>query len=262
MADRTVGPGAGTGADGRGDAWDLLPAYALDAVDDLERRAVERLLDADPDARRALDEYRDVVAAFAVEQAPPAEAREAVLARVAATPQTTEGAPTGSVAPVRGAAPSSGGSSAGRARRRWGVAAVAAAAVLAVAVPTTVAVRATQEQARLQEQADVVAQMIADPAATIVRGDVAGGGEASVLVAGDDYLFRASDLPGAGDDRDYQLWVVGADGGVTSAGVLPDREGTVERLVQDVPGVGVAVSVEPEGGSQQPTTDPIVALVG
>ncbi|WP_139316004.1 anti-sigma factor, partial [Cellulosimicrobium sp. CUA-896] len=145
-------------------------------------------------------------------------------------------------------------------RRRWGVVAAAAAAVLAVAVPTTVAVRATQEQARLQEQADVVAQMLTDPTATILRGDVAGGGEASVLVAGDDYLFRATGLPDAGDDQDYQLWVVGDDGGVTSAGLLEDRDGTVEQLVQDAPGVGLAVSVEPEGGSEQPTTDPIVVL--
>lgn len=264
MADPTFGGAAagpgGPGDDGRGDAWDLLPAYALDAVDDLERRAVERLLDADPDARRALDEYRDVVAAFAVEQAPPPAARDAVLARVAATPQTT--GPAGPASPGDAAPASSRGPAAARARRRWGVAAVAAAAVLAVAVPTTVAVRATQEQTRLQEQADVVVQMLADPSATIVRGEVTGGGEASVLVAGDDYLFRATDLPGAGDERDYQLWVVGDDGGVTSAGVLPDSDGTVERLVQDVPGVGLAVSVEPEGGSEQPTTDPIVALVG
>jgi anti-sigma-K factor RskA len=268
VADQTFGPGGatpgpggrGAGSDdgGRVDAWELLPAYALDAVDDLDRRAVERLLDADPDARRALDEYRDVVAAFAVEQAPPAGARAAVLARVAVTPQADAAA--GSVTPAGVAAASSSGQAAARARRRWGVVAVAAAAVLAVAVPTTVAVRATQEQARLQEQADVVAQMLADPTATIVRGDVAGGGEASVLVAGDDYLFRADGLPGAGDDRDYQLWVVGADGGVTSAGLLADRDGTVERLVQDVPGVGVAVSVEPEGGSEQPTTEPVVVL--
>ncbi|MCB7136269.1 anti-sigma factor [Cellulosimicrobium marinum] len=252
-----------TDRDERGGAWDLLPAYALDAVDDLERRAVERLLDADPDARRAVDEYRDVVAAFAVEQAPPAAAREVVLARVAVTPQGARAAgaeeTAGSEGPVGPGRPE--GPADARARRRWGLVAAAAAAVVAVAVPTTVAVRATQEQTRLQEQADVVAQMLADPSATIVRGDVAGGGEASVLVAGDDYLFRASGLPGVADDQDYQLWVVSDDGAVSSAGVVEDQDGTVEQLVRDVPGVGVAVTVEPEGGSEQPTSDPVVALV-
>ncbi|WP_454044706.1 anti-sigma factor [Cellulosimicrobium sp. Marseille-Q8652] len=274
MADETFGPGGRVPEgrrpdDGRGDAWDLLPAYALDAVDDLDRRAVERLLAADPAARQALDEYRDVVAAFAVEHEPPASARDAVLARVAVTPQAERTAAGGSVPSSTGAAARSGGTTsrggggaaAARARVRWGLVAAAAAAVVAVAVPTTVAVRATQEQSRLQAQADTVTQMLADPTATIVRGEVAGGGEASVLVAGDDYLFRASELPGAGDDQDYQLWVVGDDGGVTSAGVLAEQDGTVEQLVQDAPGVGVAVTVEPEGGSEQPTTDPIVALV-
>ncbi|WP_264031313.1 anti-sigma factor [Cellulosimicrobium sp. SH8] len=270
------------GADDPRDARDLLPAYALDAVDDVERRAVERLLATDPDARRELDEYRDVVAAFAVESAPPPGLRDAVLARVAASagtgaaPGTVTGAPSDSgsdEAPRTGTDTSAGEgtgdgvvvdlAAARRARRRrWTGLAAAVAAVVAVAVPTTVAVRATQEQSRLQEQADAIARMLADPDATILHGDVAGGGQASVLAAGDDMYFRASDLPDAGDDRDYQLWVVEADGAVVSAGVLDVHDGSTSRLVQDEPGVGMAVTVEPAGGSEQPTADPVVALVG
>ncbi|MDF2808098.1 MAG: hypothetical protein K0S43_3044 [Cellulosimicrobium sp.] len=268
----------GAGAHDRSDVRDLLPAYALDAVDDVERRAVERLLAADPDARRELDEYRDVVAAFAVESAPPPALRDAVLARVAASAEA--GAAPGTVTsagsdvePATGKDTSAGEGTgdgvvvdlavARRARRRrWTGLAAAVAAVVAVAVPTTVAVRATQEQSRLQEQADAIAQMLADPDATILRGEVAGGGQASVLAAGDDMYFRASDLPDAGDDRDYQLWVVEADGAVVSAGVLDVRDGSTSRLVQDEPGVGMAVTVEPAGGSEQPTADPVVALVG
>lgn len=255
MADLTTP--RGDGAHDRPDVRDLLPAYALDAVDDVERRAVERLLAADPDARRELDEYRDVVAAFTVESAPPPALRDAVLARVAASAD---------------AAPSAGESTGGvvvdlaaarRARRRrWTGLAAAVAAVVAVAVPTTVAVRATQEQSRLEARADAIERMLADPDATILHGDVAGGGQASVLAAGDDMYFRASDLPDAGDDRDYQLWVVEPDGAVVSAGVLDVQDGSTSRLVQDEPGVGMAVTVEPAGGSEQPTTDPVVALVG
>ncbi|QUB99702.1 anti-sigma factor [Cellulosimicrobium cellulans] len=255
MADLTTPHG--DGAHDRPDVRDLLPAYALDAVDDVERRAVERLLAADPDARRELDEYRDVVAAFAVESAPPPALRDAVLARVAASAD---------------AAPSAGESTGGvvvdlaaarRARRRrWTGLAAAVAAVVAVAVPTTVAVRATQEQSRLEARADAIERMLADPDATILHGDVAGGGQASVLAAGDDMYFRASDLPDAGDDHDYQLWVVEPDGAVVSAGVLDVQDGSTSRLVQGEPGVGMAVTVEPAGGSEQPTTDPVVALVG
>lgn len=280
MADPTTP--RGDGADDRPDVRDLLPAYALDAVDDVERRAVERVLATDPDARRELDEYRDVVAAFAVESAPPPGLRDAVLARVAATAGT--GAAPGTVTGARSVAgsdeaPGTGtDTSAGEGtgdgvvvdlaaarrarRRRWTGLAAAVAAVVAVAVPTTVAVRATQEQSRLEAQADAIERMLADPDATILHGDVAGGGQASVLAAGDDMFFRASDLPDAGDDRDYQLWVVEPDGAVVSAGVLDVQDGSTSRLVQGEPGVGMAVTVEPAGGSEQPTADPVVALVG
>jgi anti-sigma-K factor RskA len=286
VADETFGRAAGAAGDGdRPDVRDLLPAYALDAVDDVERRAVERLLETDADARRELDEYRDVVAAFAVETAPPPGLRDVVLARVAGTPRERSDVPSpseaasavdagpvvdaGPAAVTGAAAPAGDGAAvvdlaaARRARRRrWTGLAAAVAAVLAVAVPTTVAVRATQEQSRLQEQVDTIAQMLADPEATILRGDVTGGGHASVLAAGDDMYFRATDLPGAGDDRDYQLWVVAADGEVASAGVLDVHDGSTTRLVQDAPGIGMAVTLEPAGGSPQPTSDPIVALVG
>ncbi|MHA7617874.1 anti-sigma factor [Cellulosimicrobium cellulans] len=253
MADPTTP--RGDGADDRPDVRDLLPAYALDAVDDVERRAVERLLAADPDARRELDEYRDVVAAFAVESAPPPALRDTVLARVAAATVPAAGESTGGVVVDLAAARRAR-------RRRWTGLAAAVAAVVAVAVPTTVAVRATQEQSRLEARADAIERMLADPDATILHGDVAGGGQASVLAAGDDMYFRASDLPDAGDDRDYQLWVVEPDGAVVSAGVLDVQDGSTSRLVQGEPGIGMAVTVEPAGGSEQPTTDPVVALVG
>lgn len=255
MADPTTP--RGDGEHDRPDVRDLLPAYALDAVDDVERRAVERLLAADPDARRELDEYRDVVAAFAVESAPPPALRDAVLARVAASAATVPpaGESTGGVVVDLAAARRAR-------RRRWTGLAAAVAAVVAVAVPTTVAVRATQEQSRLEARADAIERMLADPDATILHGAVAGGGQASVLAAGDDMYFRASDLPDAGDDRDYQLWVVEPDGAVVSAGVLDVQDGSTSRLVQGEPGVGMAVTVEPAGGSEQPTTEPVVALVG
>ncbi|MEG3614670.1 anti-sigma factor [Isoptericola haloaureus] len=257
-------------ADSTHDAWDLLPAYALDAVDDLERRTVERLLDTDPAARRALDEYREVVAAFTVNTQPPPELRDAVMSRIAqgttAAPgersAVDDGAWPGPDGETRRAHPSGDGNVVpmARRRRRWGLVAAAAAAVVAVAVPTTVAIQATVEQNQLQQQVDTVAQMMADPSAQLLRSEVAGGGQASVLVAGEDFLFSASDLPDVGSDSTYQLWLVGAEGGVTSAGLLDPQEGSVEQLLQGVDGVGLAVSVEPAGGSEQPTTDPVVVL--
>ncbi|MFE5342530.1 anti-sigma factor domain-containing protein [Isoptericola sp. NPDC056578] len=232
------------------DAWDLLPAYALDAVDDLERRAVERLLESDPDARRALDEYQDVVAAFAVEHEPPAHVRDAVLARVAGMPQ----------AAARGAAPDAPATPAVRPRRRWGLVAAAAAAVVAVAVPTTIAVQEHREAVRLEAQADRVAQMLADPEARLVTAPVEGGGEATALVSGGDVLVSAEGMPAPGEGHDWQLWIV-ADDTPVSAGLMPTASGGVSRaLVEGGAGHVVAVTLEPAGGSAQPTTDPVLAI--
>lgn len=256
MADETTSPGGVPG-----DVWDLLPGYALDALDDTDREAVERLLASDADARRALDEYRDVVAAFVVEAEPPAALRAGVLARVQGTPQV-QGLP----AEAPSAPAVSPGSAdvvdlaARRRRRRWGTAVAAVAAAVAIAVPTTIAVQVTAERDRLREQAQVVSEMLADPDSAILRGAVEGGGEASVLVAGDDMLFRAEGLPDLDPGQAYQLWVVEGDGSVSSAGLLATHDGQATSLVQGQHGVGMAVSVEPESGSEQPTTAPIVVL--
>ena len=66
-------------------------------------------------------------------------------------------------------------------------------------------------------------------------------------------------LPG---DQDYQLWYMN-NGGATSAGTFDSSgDGTVWRVLDGTMHTGdqVGVTVEPTGGSDQPTGDPIVAL--
>ncbi|MFD7022902.1 anti-sigma factor domain-containing protein [Promicromonospora sukumoe] len=250
-------------ANTRTDVWDLLPGYALDVLDDPEQRAAERLLVSDAEARRALDEYLDVVAAFVVEAAPPAALRASVLQQVRVTPQ--QGAP---VRPDARTTPDDGPRADARVieiftrrrRRQWGLAAVSVAAAVAIAVPTTVAVQVTAERDELRQQADIVSQMLVDPDASVLRGPVEGGGEASLVVAGGDMFFRADDLPEPAAGQGYQLWVVGDDGSVSSAGMLALRDGQATSLVRGSDGVGLAVSVEPDAGSEQPTTEPVVVL--
>lgn len=254
MADQTTATGPGGSRD---DVWDLLPGYAMDALDDAEREAVEQLLAADADARRALDEYRDVLAAFVVEAEPPATLRSSVLAQVQGTPQLddrTAGTPVPASADVVDL------DARRRRRRRWGTAVAAVAAAAAIAVPSTIAVQVTAERDRLREQAQVVSEMLADPESSVLRASVEGGGQASVLVAGDDMFFHAEGLPELDPDKAYQLWVVEGDGSVSSAGLLALRGDQATALVQGEHGVGMAVSVEPESGSEEPTTAPIVVL--
>lgn len=254
--DRTGGPTA----EGR----DLLAAYALDAVDDLDRRVVERLLAADPEARRELDEHRDVVAAFTVDAPPPAALRDQVLGSIASVQQVQQAQQVqpdqhGRREGAAGATGTARPDGARRPRRRWVVAAVAAAAVVAIAVPTTLAIRSRQEESRLQAQVDAVASMLADPSAEIVRGEMVGGGDASALVVGDRVLFSVTGLPQAGSAEDYQLWLVEGEE-MVSAGVFDASDGSAALLVEAAGSAGVAVTLEPAGGSPQPTSDPLVVL--
>ncbi|GAA2720954.1 anti-sigma factor [Cellulomonas aerilata] len=71
------------------DARDLIGAYALDAVDDVERRAVERLVADDPEAAGELAGLRATAALLgsAVATPPPLELRAGVLDAIRRVPQ-------------------------------------------------------------------------------------------------------------------------------------------------------------------------------
>ena len=70
-------------------------------------------------------------------------------------------------------------------------------------------------------------------------------------------------LPPAPDGKTYQLWYVGPDQVARSAGLLDaDADGHGSLLLQGDANAAAAVgmTVEPDGGSAQPTTDPVVVI--
>lgn len=227
----------------REDLRDLLPLYALDSVDDFERRRVDRLLASDPAAQRTVDEFHEVVAAFSADIPPPAHVREQVLAAL-------KTAPVNDLSPRR---------SPNQRVRRWRGLAVAAAVVIGIAVPTTVAVQSRMTQHQVQAEADRLSTMLADPDAKLLTAAIPDGGDVTVLVSGTDALLSATGLGALDDTQDYQLWQI-ADDAITSAGLLSPRDGAVSQQLRVEAGVTLAVTVEPRGGSEQPTTEPIVAL--
>ena len=256
--------GAGTDDphdDGQGDVRDLLGAYALNAVDDVERRAVERLVAAEPECARELAGLIATAALLggAVAAKPPAEVRAAVLAQIGRTPQV--GAPkqvraagAGSSDRADRVAPRSGAS-------RWTVwLAVAATALVAAAIPSSVAWQQAQQAHRAEQQAQGIADVLADPAARVVHANVTGGGVAVGVLADQRALFTATGLADPGAGKVYQLWVL-RDGKPLPDAVLPSDAGRV-RVITDkfAAGDSLAVTIEPTGGSMQPTDTPIVVL--
>lgn len=273
------------------DVRSLLGAYALDAVDPDERAAVERLIATDPSAAAELAQLLAVAATLgdAVAGEPPAALRASVLAAIPGVPQLgpltgpqalrpdtrptapdlpptraddADGLGAGAPDVVPGATGEPGVSYLADRRRpsrtRW--LAVAAALVVGAAVPTALAVQQAQRANEAEQQQQALADLLTDPSAVVVHGDVTGGGTATAILTDDRALFSATGLPDPGDDKAYQLWVVDADG-AASAGVLADDAGAVRQLTEDFStGDALAITIEPAAGSAQPTTDPLVVL--
>lgn len=234
----------------------LSGAYAVDALDDLERRAFERHLAHCDYCRGEVDSLREASVFFS-ELAPleaPAGLRARVLAEVdlvrplppvVGTPDVAE--PT-----VRHLA---------RHTRRRAVALVAAAAAVAVIGvgvttqpwrddATPVAVETPSTGSAL---ADAV---LAAPDAEQVRGDVKGG--TAVLVRSRQ-LNRAvlvtSGLDQLPSDKVYEAWFKAADGALVPAGLMQNAsDGTVVLDGDAATATAVGITVEPDTGSTVPTT--------
>lgn len=261
----------------------LLGAYALDAVDDDERRAVERLLAEDPAAAAELARLRETAAALgaAWTSTPPAHVRDAVLSRLSATPQLSPQADAGEIAHPSAVAdrlphdqlphdelaadglPRDELAARRASRRRtprWMLPVAAAVAVL-LAVPGTLAWQQHERAVQAEAQAALIADVLADPGAVLLRGEVTGGGEAVAVLTSDRALLVADGLAEVDADRTYQLWTM-RDGVPVPAGLLDVTDGSVQALATEYrAGDGLAVSVEPAGGSDQPTTDPVLVLL-
>jgi anti-sigma-K factor RskA len=145
-----------------------------------------------------------------------------------------------------------------RRRPRW-VSALAAAAAAAVFFGGGAAVWQATHDSAPANPADSVIQA---RDAAHVTVDLGGGVSATVYRS----LIRnraaivTRRMPLAPEGRVYQLWFE-KDGRMISAGVMKKVENQVLLLdgsVDDATAVGI--TVEPEGGSTEPTTDPVVVF--
>jgi anti-sigma factor RsiW len=270
------------------DLHTLAGAYAVDALDDDERQAVESHL---AECAECAQEVRKLQAAAAKlgaaeETAPPPRMREAVLARISDVRQLPPDA-DGDGGLRRGHGDPGGGPQSGRGghgsgavplqdRRRPGrplsgwIGAIAAAVLLAAAI-TLGAVSVNLNNKLDDERAELaeVSRVLTAPDAHVVPGKVPGpgrDGRGSVVASQqlDSAVFAASGLPAPADGRTYQLWFVGADRSARSAGLFrPNANGQAAPRVLDGDlgnAQAVALTDEPAGGSPQPTSPPLLAL--
>jgi anti-sigma-K factor RskA len=232
------------------DLHSLSGAYAVDALDADERGAFEAHLRQCETCRDEVAELHATAARLgdATASTPPPQLREDVLAQAKVTRQDSPLAP---VTPI----------DAIRSRRMLWLAGVAAAAVVVAAGLGVVAYRADQRADQLAVADQQIEQVLSDPEATSQTLPVVGGGQGTLVVSPgtDQGLLVTAGLASAGPDRTYQLWAI-SKGAATSLGLLPaPRDGTSAKVFV-LPG-GTAtfgMTVEPAGGSPQPTTEPVL----
>lgn len=270
----------------RPDAHTLVAAYAADALEQAERADVEAHLAECDVCRDDLRGFREALAALAhaTAEAPPARMREAVMARVRNTAQLPPLAgPDGGVEAVqeadvaapdvdvvevmevdeldsRGRRPLAGSGRALFALAASVLTVVAlGAGVWGVSTAGTLSdVRAQQAAVQRVLAADDVVSLSGTP--QLADGVVAD--EVVVLASRseDAALLLPAGLPEAPEGSTWQAWTVTADG-ARSAGVFDVAGGEAVALSGSLADAdAVAVSLEPRGGSEAPTTDPVLVV--
>jgi anti-sigma-K factor RskA len=236
-------------------ADDLIGAYALDAVTETERRQVEDHLSHCERCRAQLREDAEaaVLLSDGMDVEPPASLRASVLEAVAREPQRPAGKPD-EVSPRVGAhRPGADGPRRGRAAM-WGLAAAGLLAVGGWGIWQNVGedLSPTQEVIQADDAQRFQTRYEGNPVTVVASAEL----DRAVLVT--------DDLPEVSGDEVYQGWWVDEAGEITSAGVLDGAAGAaeVQTVLQGDPEAesAFALSVEPRGGSEQPTTEPVLVL--
>jgi anti-sigma-K factor RskA len=241
----------------RPDLHALTGAYAVDAVDDSERERFEHHLTRCQSCDQEIRGLQETATrlGMAVARTPPPSMKADVLTAAARTrqhPPVTDARPAPEARVARKPL---------RPRLAITVAAVASAIVIALGVGFGIQ-RGELNAARAQQRA--VAAVLNSPDARIVTAHTSLGGTATAVVARSQgkLIFTADGLPALAHSRVYQLWLIGP-AGATSAGLLPGAsQGRTAPLLASglVRGDRIGVTVEPAGGTKQPTTKPIVLI--
>lgn len=232
------------------DVHTLTGAYVLDAVTDEERADFERHLGECETCAQEIIELRATTTrlALAASEDPPPRMRDVVFASIREVRQDAPNDPP--VAEVTRLRP-----------RRWPLRLATGAAAAFLAVAATLGVLLTQQQDELdmaRAQSQAVSEILQADDATVTTVDDSGARMTMVASKSEDRMYLLTEgLPAPPEGSAYQAWVIGDE--THSAGLLNPDDG---RASLDVHGINagqeLGITVEPEGGSDRPTTKTVM----
>jgi anti-sigma-K factor RskA len=239
----------------RAELDELLPLYALDALDGEEREQVARYVERDAEARAEVESLREAVSFLPPRDEMAPSSLWAGIEGALGAPASDLGAP-----PLRLVTEPAEGATSRRGRR---VVALLAAAAIVLAV--VLGVQVVRQQDRID---DLAAEMHADAieqqamaargspdAHTIALDARPGGGGAEVVMLpdGTGYLMDHK-LPALDAESTYQLWAKVGDGDgarMVSLGLLGRAPGISAFHLAATPTM-IEVTAEPAAGSDTP----------
>jgi anti-sigma-K factor RskA len=232
------------------DVHTLSGAYALDALSPEEAEEFRRHLDGCQACREEVRELQRAAARLggAEASAPPPELKARILAAAERTPQQP---------PAHGRGRTQDARSTDQ-RRRWPLWLAAAAAAVIVVGGGVVGLQVMDEEESGLPVAVSQVFDAEDARTATVRTENGGKLTVGVSPSRNEMAVDTRDLPELDGEQVYQLWAVHGEE-VVSVLVLDDiDEGASMGMPEE--DTRVAVTVEPDGGSEQPTTTPIVEV--
>jgi anti-sigma-K factor RskA len=226
----------------REQAEELLGAYALDALHEAEAAELRAYLATDAEMAGRARELRAVASALALEPetvTPPAALRSRIIGAVSGADAKAEEPVALEERRVT--------------RDRWrgpAIAFGALAAALAIVAAGLLAWNVSLRNENASQTVTAIAPLQQDTGATAGFAVMFEDGQMSVV--GDAFpLLDAS--------QTYQLWSISESGEASSLGLMPAVDGVPRTKVEfdRDDAIQIAVTVEPAGGSDQPTTEPL-----
>jgi anti-sigma-K factor RskA len=231
----------------------LTGSYVLDAISEAEREEFERHLQNCPTCDAEVRGLRETAARLALACAvtPPARMEQQVLAAAYRTRQLP---PLPADRPRRERRQVQPGRALRFPRR---IAVLAAAASVAAAVALGITQLSAQHQLD-QARATAIARVVTAPDARVEAARTSAGGNVTVVTSAAlrEAVVSTSGMAALPSSRVYQVWVM-SPSGARSAGLVHGSSLLASSLR---PGDRIGITVEPAGGTTQPTTTPVAVL--